>query len=73
VIKGSEVRPGRLPDRPAVFSTAGRRELCQGRKFPCRDLMTLLEAARWAPSSYNLQTLAHAVRTPRYAGLAGVF
>jgi nitroreductase len=54
MIKGSEVRQADHPiDR--LFLDRWSPRALSGAEISPRELMTLLEAARWAPSSYNLQ------------------
>jgi nitroreductase len=54
VIKGGEVRQADYPiDR--LFLDRWSPRALSGAAIPLHDLMTLLEAARWAPSSSNLQ------------------
>ena len=54
MIKGSEVRKA---DHPAdkLFVDRWSPRAMSGEEIPEEDLMTLFEAARWAPSSYNNQ------------------
>jgi hypothetical protein len=54
MIKGSEVRQA---DHPidALFLDRWSPRALSGAAISPRELMTLFEAARWAPSSYNLQ------------------
>ncbi|HZS06178.1 MAG TPA: nitroreductase family protein [Blastocatellia bacterium] len=54
MIKGSEVRK---PDHPvdSLFLDRWSPRAMSGEAIPEEDLMTLFEAARWAPSSYNNQ------------------
>jgi len=55
MIKASEVRK---PDHPVdnLFLDRWSPRAMSGEAIPEEDLMTLLEAARWAPSSYNNQS-----------------
>jgi nitroreductase len=54
VIKGSDVRQADYPIDRQFLDRWSPRAL-SGAEIPLHDLMTLLEAARWAPSSSNLQ------------------
>jgi nitroreductase len=54
MIKGSEIRQADYPIDLQFLDRWSPRAL-SGAEIPLRDLMTLLEAARWAPSSSNLQ------------------
>jgi len=49
--------PARTPDYPIaqVFLDRWSPRAFDGSEMPVRDLMTVLEAARWAPSAYNIQ------------------
>lgn len=54
MIKGSDVRkPEHTVD--AIFLDRWSPRAMSGEEIPEEDLMTLFEAARWAPSSYNNQ------------------
>jgi nitroreductase len=54
MIKGSDVRQADYPIAPLFLDRWSPRAM-SGEAIPQRELMTLFEAARWAPSSYNLQ------------------
>jgi nitroreductase len=54
MVKGSEVRKADHPIDPLFLDRWSPRAM-SGAAIPQADLMTLLEAARWAPSSFNNQ------------------
>ena len=54
MIKGSERRQADHPVDPLFIDRWSPRAM-SGEEIPPEDLMTLFEAARWAPSSYNNQ------------------
>jgi nitroreductase len=47
----------RIPDRPieAIFLERWSPRAFDAASMPMADLLTVLEAARWAPSAYNVQ------------------
>ena len=49
--------PNRTPDHPidAIFKDRWSPRAFRGEAMPQADLLTVLEAARWAPSAYNYQ------------------
>ncbi len=66
-----EVAPNRRPDYPVhpILVSRWSPRAMSGEPLPDRDLMTLFEAARWAPSSFNEQPwrMIYARRdTPRW-------
>ena len=71
MIKGSEKR---TPDYPVerIFVDRWSPRAMSGEELSEAELLTLFEAARWAPSSMNNQPLAHALRHPRQQALAVV-
>ena len=54
MIKGSEKRHADHPVQPLILDRWSPRAM-SGAELPEADLMSLFEAARWAPSSYNNQ------------------
>lgn len=54
MIKGSHVRQADYPIEPLFLDRWSPRAM-SGEAISQRELLTLFEAARWAPSSYNLQ------------------